>query len=79
MTCHECFDFKDRLWLIIDLREGNLCDLIEDMQQEPSYTENAIKYIAHQTLSGLYFLHSQNVIHRDIKSDNVLFSQQGSV
>jgi serine/threonine protein kinase len=58
----------------MDLREGNLSDLIDDMQEQPNYTENAIRYIAHQALSGLHFLHSKSVIHRDIKSDNVLFN-----
>lgn len=32
-----------------------------------------------QTLRGLQHLHSKNVIHRDIKSDNILLSNQGDI
>eukprot|EP01060_Flectonema_neradi_P006312 TRINITY_DN14245_c0_g1_i1.p1 TRINITY_DN14245_c0_g1~~TRINITY_DN14245_c0_g1_i1.p1 ORF type:complete len:301 (+),score=45.69 TRINITY_DN14245_c0_g1_i1:71-973(+) len=38
-----------------------------------------VKHISHQLLSGVAFLHSQLVMHRDIKPDNVLLSAEGVV
>ena len=33
----------------------------------------------HQLLEGLIFLHSQNVVHRDLKLDNLLIDEKGRV
>ena len=32
-----------------------------------------------QTLNGLQHLHSKGVIHRDIKSDNILLAMDGNI
>ena len=43
------------------------------------YNENIIKYMLKQTLKGLHFLHQNNIVHRDIKSDNILTDDKGNV
>ncbi|XP_065655038.1 myosin-IIIb isoform X11 [Hydra vulgaris] len=42
-------------------------------------SENVIKYILHQALNGIFFLHSNRVIHRDIKGPNILMTRNGEV
>ena len=38
-----------------------------------------IQLICPQTLNGLQHLHSKGVIHRDIKSDNILLAMDGNI
>ena len=42
-------------------------------------SENVCKYILNETLKGLAFMHERRIIHRDIKSDNILFSNTGEL
>lgn len=44
-----------------------------------SLTEEQIAHISKSCLKALAFLHSQGVLHRDIKSDSILLTTSGQV
>ncbi|KAG0057620.1 Protein kinase [Gryganskiella cystojenkinii] len=64
------------LWVVMEYMEGGaLTDVIDNNK----LSENQIAIICFETCKGLQHLHSQNIIHRDIKSDNVLLDSYGHV
>lgn len=75
---------EDDLWVVMEFMEGgSLTDIIDNSPANPithsPLTEPQIAYIVRETCQGLKFLHDKHIIHRDIKSDNVLLDNYGRV
>ena len=69
---------KNEIWIILELCEGgSSIDLMYAMGR--TYSEKEIACIAKMTLLALKFLHSKNIIHRDIKGANILLKKNGTV
>lgn len=67
---------KNDLWVIMDfMQAGALTDVIENN----SINEMQIATICKESCKGLEHLHQRNIIHRDIKSDNILLDNKGNV
>ncbi|WVR04401.1 hypothetical protein IAU60_001403 [Kwoniella sp. DSM 27419] len=64
------------LWVVMEYMEGGaLTDVIENNK----LAEEHIAAICLETCRGLQHLHSRSIIHRDIKSDNLLMNAAGEV
>ena len=74
LKCLDAYWYQDHYWLFLELMTGgnftSICD-----SKRGTLSEAFCKYSLLMTLRGLSDLHKRNIIHRDIKSDNVLISE----
>nr|XP_020472250.1 TRAF2 and NCK-interacting protein kinase-like isoform X2 [Monopterus albus] len=69
----------DQLWLVMEFcGAGSVTDLIKNTKGN-SLKEEWIAYVCREILKGLTHLHQHKVIHRDIKGQNVLLTENADV
>ncbi|KAF6299078.1 misshapen like kinase 1 [Rhinolophus ferrumequinum] len=69
----------DQLWLVMEFcGAGSVTDLVKNTKGN-TLKEDCIAYICREILRGLAHLHAHKVIHRDIKGQNVLLTENAEV
>ncbi|KAJ4941127.1 hypothetical protein JOQ06_027414, partial [Pogonophryne albipinna] len=74
---HGCYLREHTAWLVMEYCLGSASDLLE-VHKKP-LQEVEIAAIVHGALQGLVYLHSHNMIHRDVKAGNILLTEPGQV
>jgi len=73
---YDSYLVEDELWVVMEYLEGGaLTDIVTNVRM----SEEQIATVCKMCLKALAYLHSQGVIHRDIKSDSILLAADGNV
>ncbi|CBY30447.1 unnamed protein product [Oikopleura dioica] len=73
---HDSFETENEVVVVMDHAEGELFQVLED---DGKLDEKIIQTIACQLVSALYYLHSNRILHRDMKPQNILISKDGQI
>ena len=74
------FEDNEKLYLIMEfVPNGNLYNLIQNNKKNKNKNLDLIKKIIIQTIEIIKFLHSLNIVYRDIKPENILLDKNYNV
>lgn len=74
---YESFESKDYILIIMEYISCG--DLLSYVRRRSRISENVAKFIFKQIIEGIQYIHSKNVVHRDIKLDNILIDLNNSI
>jgi serine/threonine protein kinase len=72
----DAFETKTDFCVVTEFAQGELFQILEDDQ---SLAEDVVRSIARQLVDALHYLHSNRIIHRDMKPQNILIAADGTV
>lgn len=78
---YECTT-QHELWLIMELMQGGTLDESVGNQSEEAqhfFEEKHLAYTTGEILKALEYMHGKQVVHRDLKSQNIMFTLAGEV
>jgi non-specific serine/threonine protein kinase len=75
-TIHEINEFEDQMFIVMEYCEG---ETLKGMLEKEPLSIKKVLDIAIQVCEGLAVAHEKGIVHRDIKSDNIMLTPRGQI
>ncbi|KAF4714954.1 hypothetical protein FOZ63_003534 [Perkinsus olseni] len=66
-----------QIYMVMEYMEHELKDLLEHLTPDEGLRQAEVKSLVVQLLSGVAYMHDRWIIHRDLKTSNLLFNNRG--
>ena len=77
LKLHYSFQCATKLYLVVDFEPGGT--LFFHLNRHRRFTEREVRFYAAEMILALEYLHSKNILYRDLKPENVLISRSGHI
>jgi len=71
-----CYEVGEEIWVVMEFMEGGT---LTEASKCFCFSESQIAYVAREVLKALSFLHKHHLIHRDLKSSNIMMTITGDI
>ena len=77
MRLYDSFESNKHIVFVMELCAGG--DLLNYVRKRRKLKEDVAKFVFRQVVEGLQYCHSKGIVHRDMKLDNLLLDETGTV
>jgi len=70
------YEKEDTICLVLEYLRGG--ELFDWLARNGSYTESQAKHALRRVLQGLQCLHQRGIVHRDLKTENLILEEKGN-
>ena len=71
-----CFASPSYIFFVMDFKQGG--ELYHHLRKRTRFSEKTARFYGAQILLGLEYLHSRNIMYRDMKPENILLDARGN-
>jgi hypothetical protein len=77
VNLHSAFETAARVYFVMEYVAGG--DLMCHIQEKKRFHQGRARFYACEVLTALQYFHSQNIVYRDLKLDNILLCADGHI